>query len=108
MGNHDKIQPKEQQDVVMTASLSACRCLTDTLVQVPSGEAHEELEMGRSVRQQVVGLVCQHLSALAFPQATGEHPACQFQLLCALILCPHLGWEYSKNGDHSSFFKYWA
>ena len=77
MGHQDKTQPKEQQDIVMTALLCACRCLTDTLVQVPSGDEHEELEVGRSVRQQVFGLVCQHLSALAFPQATGEQPACQ-------------------------------
>ena len=76
MDHQGKIQPKEQRDVVMTASLCACRCLTDTLVQVPSGEEHKELKMGRSVRQQVFGLVCQHLSALAFPQATGEQPAC--------------------------------
>ena len=56
----------------MNASLCTRRCLTDTLVQVPSGEGREELKTGSSVRQQVFGLVCQHLSALAFPQATGE------------------------------------
>ena len=75
MGHQDKMQPKELQDIVMTASLYACRCLTDTLVQVPSGEEHKELAMGRSARQQVFGLVCQHLSALAFPQAAGEQHA---------------------------------
>ena len=32
----------------MTASLCACRCLTDTLVQVPSGEGREELKTGDS------------------------------------------------------------
>ena len=72
VGHQDISQPDEQQNIVMTASLCACRCLTDTLVQVPSGAEREELEMGSSVRQQVFGLVCQHLSALAFPQATGE------------------------------------
>ena len=87
MSHQGKILPKEQQDIVMTASLCACRCLTDTLVQVLSGVEHEQLEVGSSVRQQVFGLVCQHLSALAFPRATGEQTGYSMFSHCS---CPPL------------------
>lgn len=48
------------------------RCLTDTLVQVPSEQDYELLERGRTVRQEVFEVVRQHLRELTFPEASGD------------------------------------
>ncbi len=47
------------------------RCLTDTLMEVPSEQDYELRRRGSSVRSEIFELVRQHLRKLTFPEADG-------------------------------------
>ena len=48
------------------------RCLTDTLMEVPSEQDYELRRRGSSVRKEIFELVRQHLRKLTFPEADGN------------------------------------
>lgn len=71
----------------MARSALQRRCLTDTLMEVPSEQDYELRRRGSSVRTEIFELVRQHLQGLAFPKSDGE---CTLSGLTEVRLLPSM------------------